>query len=58
MFTKVPHRQEIYFDDGSMRVISKVTKIEQGRWFHIVDDQDREFVVNPAKVLFVRVTKK
>lgn len=56
MFNPPPCRQEIYFNDGSIRVIEAV-KIEQGRWFHLKDKNGTEFIINPDKVLFVKVNK-
>jgi len=55
MFIKVPHKQEIFFDNGSMRVIDNVVKIEQGNWFHMMDKDGTEFITNPKRILFVRV---
>jgi len=57
MFIKPPHKQEIFFDNGSMRVIDKVVKIEQGNWFHHMDSNGTEFITNPKRILFVRVKK-
>lgn len=56
MFIKTPHRQEIFFDNGSMRVLDHVVKIEQGKWFHIMTESGVEHIINPDKVLFVRVS--
>ena len=57
MFIKTPHKQEIFFDNGSMRVIDNVVKIEQGNWFHLMDENGVEFITNPKRILFVRVKK-
>jgi hypothetical protein len=57
MFNRVPHTQEIFFDNGSMRVIENVVKIEQGNWFHILTKDGTEFITNPNRILFVRVKK-
>lgn len=55
MFNKPPHTQEIFFDDGSMRVIESVVKIEQGQWFHFLTADGTEFITNPRHILFVRI---
>ncbi len=55
MFNKPPHKQEIFFDNGSMRVIDEVVKVEQGRWFHLVSKDGTEFIMNPDRILFVRI---
>lgn len=57
MFIKPTHKQEIFFDNGSMRVIDNVVKIEQGNWFHLMTEDGTEFITNPNRILFVRVTK-
>jgi len=57
MFLPPPHKQEIYFNDGSIRVIEDVVRIEQGRWFHILTKDSKEYIINPDNVLFTRVTK-
>lgn len=57
MFLPPKHKQEIYFNDGSIRVIENIKRIEQGRWFHLLTEDDKEYVINPQNVLFVRVTK-
>ena len=55
MFNPPPHKQEIFFDNGSMRVIEDVVKIEQGQWFHLVTKDGTEFITNPSRILFVRI---
>ena len=57
LFNKPPHKQEIFFDDGSVRVIENVVKIEQGRWHHILTEDGTEYITNPDRILFVRVYK-
>jgi hypothetical protein len=65
MFTNFPIDEEIHFDDGSIRWIGGITKIAQGKWFHILTNEvhnevnegqgEQEIIVNPDKVLFIRV---
>ena len=57
MFNKPPHTQEIFFDNGSMRVVENVVKVEQGNWFHLLTEDGTEFITNPKRILFVRVKK-
>lgn len=58
MFIPPPHDQEIFFDDGSVRVIKDVVYIEQGRWHHLRTKDGTEYITNPKRILFVRVHKK
>ena len=55
------HTQIIHFDNGEERVIRDVAHIENGRWTHIFTDGDghgaKEVIVNPDRVLFIRVLK-
>ena len=54
------HDQVIHFDNGEERTLRNVTSIENGKWTHIFCDDGRghnEVIVNPDRVLFVRVTK-
>ena len=57
MFISPPHDQHIYFDDGTIRIIRHVTKIEQGRWFHIMTKEGIEYITNPSRILFIKVCK-
>lgn len=56
------HKQEIYFDNGSCRVIRNIVHVERGNWVHLVcDGEDHgadEIIVNPDRVLFIRVNKE
>ena len=55
MFIKLPHTQEIHLDNGEVRWIHNVTKIEQGKWYHLMADEGIEHITNPDKILFIRV---
>jgi len=53
-----PQIQEIYFDNGEVRILRDVVHVESGRWTHIVCEDDHggsETIVNPNRVLFIRV---
>lgn len=58
MFTEYPQNQEVFFENGSKRIIKNVIKIEQGNWFHLLTDDNNEYIINPNKILFVRVQKR
>ena len=58
MFIKPPHKQEIFFSNGTKRAIEDVVKVEQGNWYHIQTKEGVEYITNPAFILFVRVTKQ
>jgi len=56
-----PHTQEICFDNGERRVLRNIVHIEQGKWTHIICEDDHgssETIVNPNRVLFVRIKKE
>ena len=57
MFIKPPHDQQIHFDNDTTRWIRGVKKIEQGAWFHIIDREEVEHIINPERILFVKVYK-
>jgi hypothetical protein len=57
---KLPQEQEIAFDNGERRVIKRITHIENGKWCHMICEDGRgdyEIIVNPSRVLFVRIKK-
>jgi len=56
--TNFPQTQEIYFDNGSIREIRGIVGKKQGKWTHIFCDDKSEVIVNPDKVLFVRITNE
>ena len=56
--TTYPQIQQIYFDDGSVREIRGVINRKQGRWTHLFCDDDSEIIVNPNRVLFLRITNE
>ena len=57
MLNKVPHTQEITFDNGTKLTLHNVTKIEQGNWTHIIANGGTEYITNPQRILFVKVYK-
>ena len=57
MFNLLPHTQEIFFDNGSVRVVHDVVEIEQGNWFHLQTKDGTEFITNPNRILFVRIKR-
>lgn len=57
MFNKPEHTQEIFFDNGSRRIVEDVVSVAQGTWFHILTKDGTEYITNPARILFVRINK-
>lgn len=55
MFNKPPHTQEVQFDNGTKITLRDVEKIEKGDWVHIVANGKKEYIINPARILFVKV---
>ena len=56
-----PHTQEICFDNGSTRVLMGVIRVKNGKWTHILCEDDHvgdETIVNPDRVLFIRIKKQ
>lgn len=56
-----PHTQEISFDNGERRVLRGVVHIEQGKWTHVICQDDHggsETIVNPHRVLFIRIKEE
>lgn len=57
MLIPPPHTQEITFTNGAKLTLRKVEKIEQGNWFHIIANGGKEYIINPANILFTKVYK-
>ena len=57
MFNPPPHKQSVYFNDGSVRVVEDVVKVEQGNWYHLMTKDGTEYIMNPTNVNFVRINK-
>lgn len=57
MFIEPPHDQQIHFDNGTTRWIRSVVKIEQSNWFHIINKDGVEHIINPQHILFIKVYK-
>ena len=55
MFNKIPHTQELYFDNGAVRIVEDVVSVQQGNWFHLLTADGTEYITNPNKILFVRI---
>ena len=47
--------QEIHFENGSRRRTDNVVDVWQGEWYHIYTKDGQEFIINPDKVLYVKV---
>ena len=58
MFIKTPHSQEIHFDNGSSRWVHNVVQIEQGKWYHLMTGESIEHIINPDRIVFIRVYKE
>lgn len=50
-----PHTQEITFSNGTKLTLRNVQKIEQGNWYHIIANGGKEYILNPANILFTKV---
>ena len=50
-----PQIQEIQFDNGRRLLLKNVTEIEQGNFTHITAFNGKEYIVNPNKILFIKV---
>ena len=57
MFIKPPHDQQIFFKDGTERWIRNVIHIEAGKWFHLITEQDIEYIIPPDNIQFIRIYK-
>ena len=57
MFTPYPLNEIIYFENGQCRHINNIIDVKQGRWFHILTKEGKEYIISPEKVLFIEVTK-
>ena len=51
---KEKHNQDIHFDNGSVRQIFGIKHEGKGKWFHFLDKDDNEWIINPDRILFVR----
>ena len=50
-----PHTEEVHFSDGSRQTIKQVVSSEMGQWWHKKTVDGRYYILNPDKILFVRV---
>lgn len=55
MLNKIPHTQEVTFDNRTKLTLRNVEKIEMGNWTHIIANGGKEYIVNPERILFVKV---
>ena len=55
MFKPFPVDEEINFDNNSNRIIRGIIRAEQGNWWHLMTEDGVEIIVNPSRVLFVKV---
>ena len=53
--SKKPHDEEIHFDNKTRQTIKKVVFSEQGVFWHKKTEDGRYYILNPDKILFVRV---
>ncbi|MCK9599492.1 MAG: hypothetical protein M0R06_10655 [Sphaerochaeta sp.] len=58
MLIPPPHTQEVTFNNGTKLTLRNVEKIEAGNWFHIVANGGKEYITNPANILFVKVYRE
>lgn len=58
MFTKIPFDEEICFDNMTTRTIRGIIRIEQGNWWHITTSDNVEIIINPDRVLFIKVLER
>lgn len=47
--------EEVHFVDGSRQTLKGVVLSEQGQWWHKRTQDGRYYILNPDKILFVRV---
>lgn len=52
------HDEEIHFDNGTRQTLKSVCFSEQGNWWHKKTTDGRYYILNPDKILFVRVYEK
>lgn len=55
---KLKHKiwtEEIHFDNKTRQTIYDVIYSEQGNWWHKKTKDGRYYIINPDKVLFVRI---
>lgn len=57
MLFKPPHTQEITFDNRTKLTLRDVKKIEMGNWTHIIANDEKEYIVNNERILFIKVYK-
>lgn len=57
MLIKNSRVQEITFDNRTKLTLRQVEKIEMGNWTHIIANGGKEYIVNPERILFVKVYK-
>ena len=58
MFINTPFDEQIFFKNGTERWIRNIIHIEKGHWFHLITEQDIEYIIPPENILFIRVYKK
>jgi len=58
MLIKLPHTQEVQFDNGTKLTLRDVEKIETGNWTHIIANGGKEYITNTNRILFVKVYPK
>ena len=53
-FLKGKHNQDIHFDNGSVRQVFNVVETGKGEWYHLLCEDNTEWIINPKKILFVK----
>lgn len=49
------HDEEIHFDNKTRQTLKGVVFSEQGNWWHKKTLDGRYYIINPDKVLFVKI---
>lgn len=52
------HDEEVHFNNGTRQTIRNIVSSEQGTWWHKKTKDGRYYIINPDKILFVRVYEK
>lgn len=55
MFIKESKLQEINFDNKTKLTLRDVKRIEMGNFTHIIANDNKEYIVNNDRILFIKV---
>lgn len=53
-YLKGKHNQDIHFDNGTVKQVFNVVETGKGQWFHLLDEDGVEWIINPKRILFVK----